>query len=162
MIKSTDLPALKQRFHALLRDELNVARFSQDDAGDFLFHYERMRMKLVFDDKDPAFVWLAYFGMCWIDSDDPEAVARADTCISEVNHRIKAAKISRAPESDKDGEHPVTVSISFIAEDVASQDSWTLERYLGQIKTAADLFCDLFRRPSLGAEASAPDISVRH
>lgn len=163
MIKTSDFPALKQRFRTLIRDDLNLARFEEDDAGDFRFHYERMSLKLVFDEHDPAFIWIAHFGFHWVNGGDAPALARADRCISEVNYRVKGVKLARRPEPDEDGDHPVSASISFVAEDAASQDAATLERYLSLIKTGTNLFCELFTPDVLRDLPSPPDApTMRH
>lgn len=146
MIKTKDLPALKDRLRTLLRDELNLARFREDEDGNFHFRYERMSLKAVFDVDDPAFVWIAHFGFYWVNGADPAVLARADRSISEVNYRIKSVKLSRRPEPDKDGDYPVTASISFLAEDATSHDGWTLERYLDMIKLGTNRFRELFER----------------
>jgi hypothetical protein len=151
MIKISDLPTLKVRFRALIQEDLGLARFRENEDGDFLFRYERMNLKLVFDEDDPAFVWIAHFGFRWFDGDDPATVARADRCINEANYRIKAIKLARTTKADKDGDLAVSASISFLAENVASQDADTFERYLSQIKTGTTLFCELF-----GADDAIP------
>lgn len=162
MIKNADLAALKSRFRTLIREDLGLARLREDEDGDFLFRFEGMSLKLVFDDDDPAFVWIAHFGFHWVNGDDPDTVARADRCISEVNYRVKGVKLARRPDADKDGDHPITASVSFLAEDVTSQGADAFERYLSQIKTGTNLFCELFARegavPAVAVEA--PD--VRH
>lgn len=160
MIKTSDLPALKARLRTLIREDLNLARLSEDDEGDFLFHYERMSLKLYFHDDDPAYIWLGHFAFRWVKGD--EAAAHADRCISEVNHQVKAVKLSRRPDADQDGDYSVSASISFYVDDVASLTASTLERYLSLIKTGSNRFCELFERE---CDLLAPEpalLSMRH
>jgi hypothetical protein len=161
MILSKDLANLKTRFRTLIQEDLNLARFRQNKDGDFLFRYERMNLKLVFHDDDPSHVWIAHFGFRWVKGDDA-TLARADRCISEVNHRVKCVKLDRRPDADNEGDHPVSASISFLVDDVTSQDPDTFERYLALIKTGTNMFCELFELPE-NMPPSEPDAAVmRH
>lgn len=153
MIKMSDLPALKARFRTLIKDDLGLARLREDEQGDFLVHYERMSLKLYFHDDDPAYVWLGHFAFLWVKAGDAAAVAHADRCVSETNHRVKAVKLSRRPDPDKDGDCSISASVSFIVDDIASLNAATLERYLGLIKTGSNHFRELFESD---AETPAP------
>jgi hypothetical protein len=103
MIKASQLSELKQHFRKLLQEELCLARFSETDEGDYLFHYERMRLRMGFDPEETSYVWLGRV-FYWAPKAQPEDLALVDRCISEVNHRLKIVKLSRSPKPDREGD----------------------------------------------------------
>lgn len=116
MIQSHQLTALKQHLRKLLQEELCLARFSETDEGDFLFHYECMRVRVCFDADESAYVWMG-----------------------------RVVKLSRSPRPDREGDHAVSVSASLLVEDIATTSAAALERYLSLIKAGSKLFWDLHR-----------------
>jgi hypothetical protein len=160
MIKDHELPALRQRFRTVIRDELGLSRFNEED-GDFQFRYEGMNISLIFDDDDAAFVWIVMFALHWVKAEDVAAVAVVDQAINEANYKVKAVKLVRDKEPDKDGEYGVHASVAFLAEDVASQSDVALERYLGQIKSGARVFKELVGKAADNPAAVQCD-AVRH
>ena len=144
MIQSHQLTELKQHLRKLLQEELCLARFSETDEGDFLFHYERMRVRVCFDPDESAYVWMGRV-LYWARKPQPDELAAIDRCLNEVNHRYKAVKLSRSPRPDREGDHAVSVSASLLVEDIATTSAAALERYLGLIKAGTKLFWDLHR-----------------
>jgi hypothetical protein len=143
MIKTSQLPELKQRIRKLLQEELCLARFSEDQNGSFSFHYERMRLRMLFDPDEASFVWIGRV-VFWAKS-DPDALAVIDRCIDEVNDIVKLVKLSRGSKPDRDGEYAVMACASLLVEDVASVSADGLERYFSLIKAGCRRFWDLHR-----------------
>jgi hypothetical protein len=107
MIQSHQLTEIKQHLRKLLQEELCLARFSETEEGDFLFHYERMRVRVCFDTDESAYVWMG--------------------------------------RPDREGDHAVSVSASFLVEDIVTTSACALERYLSLIKSGSKLFWELHR-----------------
>lgn len=142
MIYSSKLAELRQHFRRLLQEELCLARFSEVEEGDYLFHYEGMRLRMCFDPEESAYVWVGRT-FYWARKASADDLATVDRCISEVNHRLKVVKLSRNPKPDREGDYAVAASVSFLVEDLATSSSAALERYLNLLKAGSRLFWDL-------------------
>jgi hypothetical protein len=167
MITNAQLTEFKQHLRKLLQEELCLARFSETQDGDFLFHYEGMRVRMCFDPRDVAYLW---FGRVfhWAKKPDADALAAVDRCLNEVNHRYKVVKLSRSPKPDRDGDHAVTASVSLQVDDIPTTTAAALERYLNLIKAGCKLFWELQRKEAQNdarwAEAAEAPVGpvVRH
>jgi hypothetical protein len=167
MIKTSQLPELKQHLRKLLQEELCLARFSETAEGDFLFHYEGMRLRVCFDPDEVAYLW---FGRTfyWAQRPQAEDLALVDRCISEVNHRYKVVKLARNPNADRNGDYGVSSSVSLLVEDVATTSAAALERYLNLIKAGCRLFHELMRAAAkedarlAGKMEALPGVGLRH
>jgi hypothetical protein len=167
MIKTGQLTELKQHLRKLLQEELCLARFSETDQGDFLFHYEGMRVRMCFDPEEVAYLWMGR-AFHWAQKPQAEELALVDRCINEVNHRYKVVKLSRSLKPDREGDYAVTASVSIMVESIAATTAGAIERYLNLIKAGCKLFGELHRKetrddaPGLTA-AQAPSVPVvRH
>lgn len=165
MIDKKDLPALKERFRTILREELGLAKFAEDKDGDFSCHYENMPFFVVFHDDDPAFVWIKTYAY-WFKDCARTPVETVEAVMNVINYRCKAAKIARFLEPDREGDYAVAVSVSFLVDDPASLTAATIERYLWQLKVASRDFHRLLEEhEGAGNERlldGAPAPAVRH
>jgi hypothetical protein len=166
MITANQLPELKQHFRKLLQEELCLARFSETKEGDYLFHYECMRLRMCFDSEESAYVWLGR-AFYWAQKAQPDDLATVDRCISEVNHRYKVVKLSRNPKPDREGDYAVSASVSFLVENTGKPTAAALERYMNLIKAGGRLFRELHGAAEkedkrIAMKLEAPAVAVRH
>ena len=145
MITANQLPELKQHFRKLLQEELCLARFSETEEGDYLFHYECMRLRMCFDPEESAYVWLGR-AFYWAQKAQPDDLATVDRCISEVNHRYKVVKLSRSPKPDREGDYAVSAGVSFLAETTDRPASAALQRYMDVVKAGCRLYWELHEK----------------
>lgn len=136
-----DLPLLRERVRAILKDELALAGFSEDPEGDFSFNYERTSFEVIFDPADSSFVWIRDSVPYWISGADD--MSQTDSCINEVNRTCKLVKMFRSAKANRDGYYAVVASASILVDDTEKLSADTLERCLFQIKVGRREFFQL-------------------
>lgn len=145
MTKLQGLSAIKTHFQKIIREDLGLARFTEED-GDFLFHYEKVRMAVCFDAADPAYVRVHALGIYWVKASDQDAMGRVDSGMNQINHDNKLVKVFRRPKVDKDGEYGVDATIEIVVEEAMLPGAGTFERYLAALKVAGREFREDFER----------------
>ena len=145
MLRTGQLTELKLHLRKLLQEELCLARFSENEDGDFVFHFEGMRVRMCFDAEEVAYLWFGRV-IYWARKPAADELALIDRCLNEVNHRYKVVKLSRSTKPDREGDYAISASASLLVEDIAHTTPAALERYLNLIKAGSRLFWELYRK----------------
>lgn len=142
MIGNEQMPKLRAHLRKLLQEDLCLGRFRETEGSDFEFSYERMRMRLHFNQDEAAYVRMGRT-ILWLKKADAEDLAIADRCINEVNYRYKAVRLCRALKADGEGDYAVYAEAAFLVPEVATLTWQVIERYLDLVKSGSKLFREL-------------------
>jgi hypothetical protein len=136
LITKKDVPALKERLRKILKEELGLASFEEDDDGDFVFRFERIPFLMVFEADDPAFLWIRRDNYR-LKKPDAETLTQIDACINEANSVGKLVKLFRSTKPDPHGDYVLYATVAILIDDIATLSADTIDRCLFHIKVGS-------------------------